>query len=259
MRKLIISKSLLIEQYIRKGKPASLIAKELKCSYTSVCNYLRLYNIRIRKNSEFQKGEKSSNFKDGRCLKKYYCKDCGKEISSTSGVYGQGRCSSCAKKYDYIVNPKKSKGKNNGMYGKRFSKKMKNKFREKSKNNWKNSKFREKTIKATFKALNMKPNKSEKLLAKILPKKYKYNKTIIIGGFLPDFINKKDKKIIELYGCYWHKCSKCKFGKGRKLDKNRVGIYELFGNYKTLIIWEHELKNINKLKNKIMEFHYDKK
>ena len=29
---------------------------------------------------------------------KYYCKNCGKEISRFSGVYGKGRCGSCASK-----------------------------------------------------------------------------------------------------------------------------------------------------------------
>ena len=69
---------------------------------------------------------------------------------------------------------------------------------------------------------------------------------------------KKKKKIIELYGCYWHKCPKCGFGDGRRVDKNRIGIYDLFANYKTLIIWQHELEDLDKVKNRIKEFTYEK-
>jgi hypothetical protein len=39
-----------------------------------------------------------SNFKDGRCLKKYHCKDCGKEIGVNSAIYGSHKCMSCVQK-----------------------------------------------------------------------------------------------------------------------------------------------------------------
>jgi hypothetical protein len=50
----------------------------------------------------------SSGYKDGRCLKIYHCKDCKKEITYASALYGQGRCRSCArrrrgKKYENIT------------------------------------------------------------------------------------------------------------------------------------------------------------
>ena len=44
------------------------------------------------------------NYKDGRTLKKYYCKKCNKEISITSGIYGLGLCKSC-----FITNKEKKK------------------------------------------------------------------------------------------------------------------------------------------------------
>ncbi len=39
--------------------------------------------------------KRNNRFIDGRCLKKYYCKDCGKKISVSSGFYGNGRCRRC--------------------------------------------------------------------------------------------------------------------------------------------------------------------
>ncbi len=54
------------------------------------------------------------NFKDGRCLKTYYCKDCGEEISISSALYGQHRCKSCSRK-----------GELHSMFGKHFTKKHK--------------------------------------------------------------------------------------------------------------------------------------
>ena len=38
-----------------------------------------------------------------------------------------------------------------------------------------------------------------------------------------------------------------------KKDEERLKIYSKYG-YKTLIIWEHELKNQNEVLNKIQEF-----
>ena len=39
---------------------------------------------------------KPDNYIDGRTNKKYYCRDCKKEISQYSGIYGNGKCRSCA-------------------------------------------------------------------------------------------------------------------------------------------------------------------
>jgi len=44
------------------------------------------------------KGKNNTTYIDGRTTKNYYCIDCGKEISYTSGFYGKGRCKSCANK-----------------------------------------------------------------------------------------------------------------------------------------------------------------
>lgn len=42
-------------------------------------------------------GKNCPNFIDGRSIKKYFCKDCNKEISWVTAINGQGRCQSCSK------------------------------------------------------------------------------------------------------------------------------------------------------------------
>lgn len=93
-------------------------------------------------------------------------------------------------------------------------------------------------------------------LSKLFPNEYKYvgNGSILIGFKNPDFINVKgQKKIIELFGDYWH--SKKKTGRTKKQEEfQRVKHFAKYG-YKTLIVWESELRDIIVLKKKLIEFH----
>lgn len=76
-----------------------------------------IYN-KGKSNPNFGKfGKASFGYKDGRTLKKYYCKDCNKKIGITSGVYGKGRCSKCS-----------HKGNKHYLFGKHLSKKQKKKI-----------------------------------------------------------------------------------------------------------------------------------
>lgn len=89
-----------------------------------------------------------------------------------------------------------------------------------------------------------------------MPKEYKFTGDggIILGGFNPDFINcNGQKKIIELYGDYWHNKKEL-----ISRDKRRLKTYKKYG-YKLLIIWEHELKDPEKVISKIMEFNLKEK
>ena len=100
---------------------------------------------------------------------------------------------------------------------------------------------------------NIVPNKKEQelyeFLQKVVPDEYKFvgdGKTIDVGGLMPDFINiNGQRKLIELYGDYWHDGDD---------EGHRIFYFRLFG-YETLIIWEHELKDKDKLREKILTFH----
>jgi very-short-patch-repair endonuclease len=100
-----------------------------------------------------------------------------------------------------------------------------------------------------------KPNKIEKRLISIidknnLPFKYVGDGQIWIGSKNPDFISLNEKKIIELFGDFWHT------QKVRCFEETENGRKEHFlkYGYKTLIIWEHELVNEKGVLNKIENF-----
>jgi len=126
---------------------------------------------------------------------------------------------------------------------------------EAKKKNWKNSEYRESQIKAivkgSMKASHIKPNKTELrlngLLQRILPTEYKYvgDGKFILANKCPDFVNVNgQKKIIELYGNYWHR---------GETGIERIALFRQYG-FDTLIVWEDELKDEGNLKEKLLNF-----
>ncbi len=101
---------------------------------------------------------------------------------------------------------------------------------------WKTPEFIAKQIKAKHAT----PNKAEKrlnlIIEKACPGKYRFvgDGSVIIGRINPDFLNINGrKKIIELYGDYWHKNAN---------PQERITKFKDFG-FDCLIIWEHELSD----------------
>lgn len=96
----------------------------------------------------------------------------------------------------------------------------------------------------------LKPTKPEKLTSNIIQElslpnmKYVGDGAFWIGNKNPDFVDTNNKHIIEVFGDYWHKQEDVTI---------RTEHFAKYG-YKTLIIWEHELKNMNNVKNMIVEF-----
>lgn len=197
-------------------------------------------------------GKNNPYYKDGRTLRKHKCikRGCNKKVK-----FGSKFCKKHYKEYC-----KSRIGNKNGHYGKKFSKRSKKLMRFLALKRWKNKNYRNKVtslknIKKRFKSLKIIPNKKEKLLnsllEEILSNEYKFvgDGKIWITKFNPDFINVNgQKKIIEFFGDYWHNLPKI-----MKRDKRRLKIYKDYG-YKVLIIWQNELKDKNKLKNKILAF-----
>lgn len=164
-----------------------------------------------------KEGKIHTRYVDGRTLKKYYC-NCGNEISLDNFLHGNHNCRICA------------------------ATKM-----------WKDEKFRNKNIEAQRKGRNIFPNFPEKQLGELLGKDYKFvgDGGLIIDGFCPDFVNcNGQKKIVEMYGDYWHNLKENKVR-----DKFRIKKYKNLG-YETLIIWEKELQDLPTLKRKIEQFNY---
>ncbi len=107
------------------------------------------------------------------------------------------------------------------------------------------------------KGQNMKPNKQELKLEKIINRvfpngEFGYNGDfrlgIMLDRLIPDFVNVNGKKkVIELFGSYWHK-------KGEEAD--RMERYKKCG-FECLVIWENELKNQQLVEEKIKTFAFN--
>lgn len=146
------------------------------------------------------------------------------------------------------------RGERNGMFGKHHTKEAGAKMSA-------SRKGRRRSEEATRKmmlAMNVKPNVPERKLINILsdnwPNEWKYvgDGQVIFDGLNPDFINCNGKKlIIELFGDYWH--SPEIIDSWRRSELGRIMVYSQFG-YKTLIIWEHELRDEDKVIARIAKF-----
>lgn len=142
------------------------------------------------------------------------------------------------------------------LFGIKGARKLRRNLSQSIKKLWQNPKY----VTIQMKARGIIPNKVEKRLGELLKNlfstEYKYvgNGQFIIGGRCPDFINVNgQKKIIEMFGNYWH--SEKLQGRTKRQEENqKINHFAKYG-YKTLIVWECELKNAKKLERKILQFH----
>lgn len=102
-----------------------------------------------------------------------------------------------------------------------------------------------------MKARGVRPNKTEKFLTKLFqklyPNQWKYvgDGQFILAGKCPDFVNVNgQKKIIELFGEHVHKPEE---------EQERTILFSKYG-YQTLVIWFKELKNMERLIERVTNF-----
>jgi hypothetical protein len=107
-------------------------------------------------------------------------------------------------------------------------------------------------VKKVMDGRNISPNKAElklfKLLEKLFPGEWKFTGdfSFTIGGKCPDFVScNGQKKIIELFGDYWHQ---------GHIPKERADVFAPYG-YETLVVWESEMKNMPGVARKIIDFY----
>jgi len=152
------------------------------------------------------------------------------------------------------------KGGDSSITGTKRSDGFKEKQRKVKQELYKDPEYKEKVVKAVLAGCKVKPNKKERLLNKtlqeLLPNEYQLNvntEVMILGSKIPDFVNiNGQKKIIELFGDYWH--GKRRTGRTKEREEQRrIDHFSKYG-YQTLIIWERELKDISKVASRIMEF-----
>ena len=132
-------------------------------------------------------------------------------------------------------------------YGKQKATNVKKKIHRRVTELWQDENY----VRQQIKARNVKQNKLEMFLEeylnKLLPNEYKFvgDGNFILGGKNPDYMNiNGQKKLIELYGDYWHK--------GQN-PQDRIDYFKKFG-FDTLVIWEKELTDLISVKNKILKF-----
>lgn len=138
-------------------------------------------------------------------------------------------------------------GETHPMYGKKHSEETKNKLSLGKLSLWQNPDF----VAKQMKAKGVTPNKTELWLEQFLnnlyPNEWKFvgDGQLIIAGKCPDFVNVNgQKKLIELWGDYWHKGEN---------PQDRMDIFKKYG-FSTLVIWGHELKDKDTVKNRIKYF-----
>lgn len=95
-------------------------------------------------------------------------------------------------------------------------------------------------------AIVSKPNGLERRIIDViekanLPFRYVGNGDVIINGKCPDFISTDgSKRIIEIFGDYWHLICK---DREYSMEKGRKDFFAKFG-FRTLILWESELEKM---------------
>ena len=205
--------------YNKEKKSIVQISRILKLSHFCITRNLKMQNITIRKPifyhkgipkpymGERMKGEKNPNYKGKLWKNKEYREKTIKTLNSEK----------------YL--------------------KLKSNI---TKSLWKNPDFCNKVADS----LKLKPNKPEKVLINLfklnnLPYKFIGDFRFWIDGKNPDFINcNGQKKLIELFGDYWHKGEN---------PQDRIDCFSPYG-FDTLVIWEHELKDIPQVLEKVQRF-----
>jgi hypothetical protein len=135
-----------------------------------------------------------------------------------------------------------------------WTKEVKESFSKTSIKRWTNEEYRKKLKESRHNSPNKTELKLFKIINEIKPDRFKFvgDFDFFINGKNPDFIDHKNKQIIELFGSYWH--SKKFTGIAENIhEQERINHFKNNG-YNCLVIWDLELKNINNIKQKLIKY-----
>ena len=272
MKKIKLTKELLKDHYLCKKESISTVANLVGCCSCTIRKYMRLYNLKIRTCTEAQLGQTPKNklYISKSFLEKEYIQH---QRYATDIANQLGCCSltinNYLRSYDipvrssgYWKNKKRSQAYKNkvketmkGRPGKSHTIATKLKLKKTHLGMKYSNEVIVRRMRKVFKANKSKgPNKPEMKLSNLLactfPKEYRYvgNYKVMIERYCPDFVSIQGKKVIELFGNYWHTRLEVV-----KRDKRRRRVYKSCG-YKLLIVWESELQNVPKLVSKLTKF-----
>ncbi len=140
----------------------------------------------------------------------------------------------------------KLKGRHVWIKGKYHTEKSKEKMSKARKQLWQDPAYARKIL------IYHKPNRQEQKMIEIIQKnKFPFSFVgdgkFVIEGKCPDFIDYDSKRIIEVFGNYWH------IKKARNIVETEEGRKQFFAKhgFSTLVIWESELRNESQVTDKI--------
>lgn len=146
------------------------------------------------------------------------------------------------------LSQKNKLGISKALKGRKFTLEWRLKLSEAAKRRFKNPDF----LRSFKKSIEQKPTGIEKKILNMI-KNYGYEYTgdfsLWIDGKNPDFINEENKKVIEVFGNYWH----------NKMDEPSRSLHFKKNGYKILIIWEKEIKlDFENVKKRFLKFNFGK-
>lgn len=230
-------------------------SEETRRKFSEIRKGQRKSEAHKRKISESQKGKihtPGNNFKKGNTIRKgrSHSEETREKIRQAHlGLVvsvGTREKISMARR-GIVLNEEGRKKLSAALKGRALSDKHRHRISIAQKRNWQDPSF----CRKMGVAWGTKPNKPEMLILQLLdrlyPGQWKYTGdfSMTINGKCPDFVNcNGQKKIIELFGDYWHEGEN---------PQERIDAFRPFG-YETLVIWGSEMKNSDAVMNRIRAF-----
>jgi len=263
----MIDENTIRKMYLQEGLSTWDIAEKLNTDQHSVRSKLsELGMLKTRSEASVYRWEKIRGAINTEQIKKMYLDD---KLSITDISCKLGISTSTV--HSRLIDMEVVRSRSEAQKGKIHSEESKSSSSVKMKIKWKDENYRKKSIRTILRSTpNYAKNSEEKeleiILNDILPGKFLYNGDgrldIFPGGHATDFICVDDRKLIEYNGCYYHNCKICGYGnnfsKRDFTDMQRLEDYRI-NNWDCLVIWGHEMKNLEELKLKIMIFYKEGK
>jgi very-short-patch-repair endonuclease/endogenous inhibitor of DNA gyrase (YacG/DUF329 family) len=186
---------------------------------------------------------------------KVICRGCGREFEADGWLVRKGYGKFCSREcWRRYLNSEEGKAMRSQITSALW---QDQEFRQKATRLWQDPEFRAEFIKKIVEAREVRPTRLEKVMNDLLqssfPGEWVYvgDGKMTVEGFIPDFVHKEKKWIIEVFGDYWHSLPE-----NRKRDKVKAKVYAKNG-YKVLEIWGAEVySDPNSVIDKVFSFFY---